>query len=52
MGVTDFEIEPVDEWEGFCSVHECYYWHEHRCMGCSSDEADRQYDERKERLCP
>ena len=50
MGVADHEIEPVDEWQDFCNVHGTYFYKPgHGCRGCANDEADRQYDSKKER---
>jgi hypothetical protein len=48
VSVADFDIEPVDEWQGFCEIHQCYYWYEYRCMGCNNDQADRAYDSMKD----
>ena len=41
MAVADHEIEPIDEWQGWCDVHQCYWWYEYRCMGCSNDAVER-----------
>ncbi len=51
MSVTDHEIEPVDEWQGWCDVHEQYYLHllGYRCTGCANDEADRLFDSWRKR---
>ena len=50
MGVANHEEEPVDKWQGWCDVHQEYYWYEYRCTGCSNDGADRAIqDTRDER---
>lgn len=48
MGVAPHEVEPVDEYQGWCDIHEQYYLHEYRCAGCANDEADRRYDDMRE----
>lgn len=47
MSVTDFEQEPVDEWQGFCNLHGQYYERKHGCIWCKDMETERQHDERK-----
>lgn len=48
MSVADHEVEPVDEYEGWCEDHQIYYRREQRCRGCVSDAADRQHDSQRE----
>ena len=49
MSVANHEIEEQDEWEGFCQTHAQYYLHAYRCAGCANDEADQQFEMRRER---
>ena len=41
MGIQDFEIEPVDEWQDFCNAHGCYFYHGSGCYACGEDSVDR-----------
>ena len=49
--------DPYDAWittepgpdETWCSLHECAYFAGRTCEWCREEEADRRYDERKER---
>ena len=47
MSVADHEIEPFDKWLSWCGMHELSYIR--TCEQCANDEADRQYDSKKER---
>ncbi len=48
MSVPDYEIEPVDEWQDWCGVHEKYYYHSTGCDGCRFMEAERRQQTTKE----
>ena len=41
MSITDFEQEPVDQVQGFCSTHNVYFYHGSGCYACSDDAGDR-----------
>jgi hypothetical protein len=47
MSVADHEIEEPSEPRWHCDIHDRDYIN--YCFDCRDDEADRQYDERKER---
>lgn len=40
MSVADWDVEPVDKFQGFCCDHGQYYDHEYGCEGCKDDAAD------------
>ena len=46
MSLADHEIEPVDEWEDFCSTHAQYYSVWLVCGGCLEDAFDRALQDR------
>ena len=48
MSIADHEIEEPVDIEDWCTTHECYYRRDYHCAGCANDEADRQYDLRRE----
>ena len=48
MSIADHEIEPIDEEEGYCSIHDRYYVWAERCPICANAEADRRYDDMRE----
>lgn len=49
MSVSDFDVEPVDQWQGFCSVHGNYYDRDEGCEHCGDDHVNRAIQIRRGR---